>query len=99
MTQLVCEEYFGGCPHCGTARWANVGRVHWCYCPEHEVRWCVGENLISSWRDEDESIWQRNVNMLEGFPDVEPLLEGEPIPMAADAKRAVDELFSRVMPS
>jgi hypothetical protein len=96
MTQVLCDEYFGGCPHCGSASWANVGKVHWCYCPQHEVRWCIGENVLSSWQHENEEIWQKNIDMLDAFIEVEPLEEGQPIPMSAEARQAVDDLFRRI---
>jgi hypothetical protein len=47
--------YFGGCPHCaGNDGHINVGRSHWMSCAEHKVKWCVGENLFSHWRDQTE---------------------------------------------
>jgi hypothetical protein len=44
------EEYCGVCPVCHAApRWLNIGASHWCYCPDHRVKWFVGERLFSSW--------------------------------------------------
>ncbi len=52
------HHYFGYCPECGPLRYRdrclNIGRAHWYYCEEHLVRWCVGANLFSGWRDETE---------------------------------------------
>jgi hypothetical protein len=96
MSKLVCEEYFGGCPQCGEAYWANIRKSHWCYCPNHKVRWWVGENIFSSWRDETETDWCRNHEMLDNFKEVEPLDQGETIPMAEEAAQAVSDLFRRI---
>ena len=49
----VVENYFGVCPECGkTDGYINVGRDHWFYCKEHKLRWNVGSNLFSDWKDE-----------------------------------------------
>ena len=46
-------DYFGVCPDCRrTNGCLNVGGDHWFYCTEHHVRWWVGSNLFSSWRDQ-----------------------------------------------
>jgi hypothetical protein len=43
-------EYWGVCPVChADPRWLNIGADHWCYCPQHRVKWVVGANLFSSW--------------------------------------------------
>lgn len=55
------DDYFGVCPHCGAAGvWFNLGREHWLVCHAHHVRWSVGSNLTSGWRDEDEATWRAN---------------------------------------
>lgn len=47
------DEYFGVCPTCHKNDGSiNVGRSHWFFCKEHRVKWCVGDNLFSSWKDE-----------------------------------------------
>lgn len=52
---MTTDDYFGTCPECGSHDgYYNVGKAHWFVCHEHEVRWCVGSNLFSSWRTEDE---------------------------------------------
>lgn len=46
-------EYWGVCPVChASPRWLNIGADHWCYCPQHQVKWVVGANVFSSWMHE-----------------------------------------------
>jgi hypothetical protein len=62
------DEEFGWCPECGRSDgYLNIGRVHWYYCDAHRVKWCIGSNLFSSWRDEDEPTWQRNAQHLAPY--------------------------------
>jgi hypothetical protein len=66
-------NYFGSCPECGNAdRYLNFHRDHWFVCDEHEVRWWVGSNLFSSWRDETEEDWEANGQLLMGYRQVKP---------------------------
>lgn len=65
--------YFGGCPECGeTDGYVNTGAAHWFVCNAHRVRWFVGINLFSSWKDETESeqraIWAK----VQDYRDVTP---------------------------
>jgi hypothetical protein len=74
--ELPVDNYFGGCPQCGRDDGcANVGRSHWFYCKEHKVKWCIGSNLFSTWRDETEEEQRRIYNEigLGDFTEVEPL--------------------------
>jgi hypothetical protein len=67
--------YFGLCPICkNTDGYINIGRGHWYLCKEHKVRWFVGENLFSSWRDETEEEQRAIYDELDfgSFPEVEP---------------------------
>jgi hypothetical protein len=66
---------FGLCPICHkTDGCANAGRSHLFYCKEHKTSWCIGSNLLSSWREqtveEQHRIW--NEIGLNEFEDVEP---------------------------
>ena len=66
--------YEGNCPQCGlTSRIINVRRTHWGYCAEHRLKWFIGENLYSNWRDETEADWRRNSLLLATCVDVEPI--------------------------
>jgi hypothetical protein len=68
------EHYFGACPNCGNAEaYLNVVRDHWSVCHTHKTKWWTGFNLFSSWEDEDESVWAKNVQTLKGYTEVEPL--------------------------
>ena len=50
------DLYWGACPTCGEndGYCINIGKGHWYYCSEHRVRWFVGANLFSGWRDQTE---------------------------------------------
>jgi hypothetical protein len=66
------SDHFGWCPECGRHDGClNIGRTHWCYCDAHLVRWCIGENLFSSWRDEDEATWARNEMHIGSYREVD----------------------------
>ena len=69
------DDTFGLCPICHrTDGYANAGRSHIFYCVEHRASWCVGSNLLSSWREQTETeqrkIW--NEIGLKEFQDVKP---------------------------
>ena len=56
-------DYFGDCPKCehrGNDGYLNIGREHWILCHIHRLKWCVGENLFSSWRRETRDNWEDN---------------------------------------
>ena len=66
-------SHLGECPVCGTnSGYVNVRRAHWVICKRHKLAWCCGNNLFSNWKMEDESIWQRNENMLVDYDYVDP---------------------------
>lgn len=70
----------GACPIC---KWSdvmlNVGREHWVVCHLHRTKWNVGYNLHCEWRDENESIWERNAAILATYQEVKPFHgEAEP---------------------
>jgi hypothetical protein len=70
----LTTSYFGGCPECGSpGNFANIGRVHWAACSFHSVKWRVGENLFSGWRDECPEIWDRNAAELAEYREVTPV--------------------------
>ena len=67
------DSYFGGCPVCHRSDgYLNIGRGHWKVCHAHKVRWFVGENLFSTWKDETENDWRRNHDLIGAYPKVEP---------------------------
>ena len=66
--------YFGGCPKCGDSmRQLNVCKQNWLVCDKHKKCWLVGENLFSSWRHENESIWKENLRTIQSYEEVESL--------------------------
>jgi len=48
----------------------HVGRRHWCICKTHRVKWLVGENLASAWRDMTEDDWRANAAELSHYKEV-----------------------------
>ena len=65
------REYFGACPVCGCYdAYLNIYKAHWFYCDTHRVKWCIGWNLFSGWRYEDEAVWQENADYLADYRDV-----------------------------
>ncbi len=50
----------------------NLGRQHWGVCHEHRLRWLIGENLFSAWRDEDPARWRKAAQLLDDHAVIEP---------------------------
>jgi hypothetical protein len=97
------EDHWGLCPECGEyPRWKNVGRTHWVYCERHGLKWCVGENLISSWQDEDENDWVQNELFLMRLRETEPYHRGEPTlfeRIVGTLRKWRDVIGSRIRPA
>lgn len=72
--KITTMEYNGGCPHCGSSDGIlNIGRDHWGICRKHQVKWYIGSNLFSGWRDETDEQWRRNTYELSAYRQVEPI--------------------------
>jgi hypothetical protein len=85
--------YFGGCPVCGeTDGYVNVRSSHWFVCDAHRVRWCIGANLFSSWKDETEGEQQANWVEIQDFRDVTPAYSQCHEPVACNTTTCVCEL-------
>lgn len=71
--KVFCNPpHFGHCPECGKEGVnRNVGRDHWFACDEHKLRWYVGSNLFSYWRDQTREQWDRNAELLKSYREVE----------------------------
>ena len=70
------QGHFGGCPFCGHSSGPyNVRRDHWLVCQEHRVRWWIGENLFSAWRNESPHESEQTRLWLSDFQVVEPAYE------------------------
>ncbi len=66
-----CVEYFGHC-HCGRRPvLLNVHKGNYMYCRPCNTYWHVGTNLITTWRDEDESVWKKNSAILDTAKRIE----------------------------
>ncbi|MBX5268627.1 hypothetical protein HJB99_08055 [Rhizobium sp. NLR17b] len=52
----------------------NVDKTHWTVCHTHKVRWSIGSNLFSGWRNKTEEDWERNSKLLSAYEDVAPFL-------------------------
>ncbi len=73
-TATEFEDYmFGGCPICGECVVMNVYKNNWGACPTHHVCWLFGINLLSSWRDEPEEVWEANARELAEYTFVRPI--------------------------
>lgn len=84
-------DYFGGCPECGqNDGYFNVGRDHFFRCDAHKTCWCVGANLFSSWRYEDEATWGDNARRYSDYMRVEPI---QGAPCEPDSEGAQDIPF------
>ena len=79
LRQHYCEppiiesrfDYWAACTECGGRDgWRNIGRTHWCYCDIHRQKWCVGWNLTSDWRDENDTRWEENAAYLADYRDI-----------------------------
>lgn len=69
-------HYFGACPYCGESDgFLNNERDHWAICLEHRTTWHVGSGLFSSWKEENDEVWERNRRILSKHRLVEPLPE------------------------
>jgi hypothetical protein len=67
------SSYFGACPVCGESGTVlNIGREHWFVCHDHKIKWHVGSNLFSAWKEENQETWDKNAETLSGYREVEP---------------------------
>lgn len=67
---FVIGEFWGDveCKNEGhEVRLINIGRSHYAVCDKCKAFIWLGSNLSSSWRYEDEIIWQENANLLEQY--------------------------------
>ena len=102
---LENRGYFGVCPQCRrNDGCANVGPSHWFFCKKHRVKWCIGSNLFSSWKDETEEEQRRVYDEigLGEFEEIKPLhlpeLEetGKQHPLTMAARKSVIDLIDIV---
>lgn len=84
---VTTDNCFGGCPQCGNAEYVNVFKSHYNICETHKVFWSIGYNLFSSWQQENEEIWQKNRELLQGLTQVEPIYPPDRAPVSAEECR------------
>jgi hypothetical protein len=100
--QRFQDDHFGVCPECGeNGGWKNIGRAHWVYCERHGLKWWVGENLISSWREETEADWVQNAAFLARLRETEPYDHRPTLfeRMAQRLRERETAIWSRLRPS
>ena len=93
-----CEpEHFGLCPACGQAgEYKSIGPDHWYFFARHGLKWFVGSNLFSGWRDLTEDEWESNSNFLSRFRETDPYY---PEPTSFERTlRGLHEFWAEVRP-
>lgn len=80
-------NHFGVCPTCRRQDGCHsIGPDHWYVCDTHKVKWMIGSDLFSCWRDLTPQERFRNADKLAGYREVEPysfLKHGPPAERAA----------------
>lgn len=66
-------DFFGdvSCRYGHTVRLFNIGRCHYVACDTCRTYIFVGANLMSSWRQENKDIWQKNFESKKGYKFLE----------------------------
>jgi hypothetical protein len=59
------------CRYGHETRLFNIGRGHFVACDSCRTYIFVGANMMSYWREENEDIWQRNSDSVEGYEFIE----------------------------
>jgi hypothetical protein len=81
MNVRIVNGYFGLCPFChrtdGCVRSGEPGTFYVYICREHKVKWKVGTDLFSCWRDETPEALASNRALLESYESVEPWYPGD----------------------
>jgi ribosomal protein L37AE/L43A len=63
---------FGVCPECGFHDgYLNVRKNIWFVCDQCKTKWSGGYGLFSSWEEETEADWERNLALLDTYRTVE----------------------------
>ena len=73
LGNFVLGDFFGDikCRHGHETRLFNIGRGHYVACDKCRTYIFVGSNLMSSWRQENEDIWQANYDSVKGYKLIE----------------------------
>lgn len=71
----MSSHYFGVCPGCGKHDgYVNRGKEHWAVCVPHRVKWFIGANLFSSWKEETPEQQRLTLARIgfDDFAEIEP---------------------------
>ena len=65
------EDNMMCCVRCGAqCACRNIGREHWGFCDTCRIKWCIGENLFSGWREQSDKVFEENRDFLKNFEDL-----------------------------
>lgn len=65
------------CPRCGqSSMYLNYYKTHWGICHKCGIRWPIGSNVFSSWRNENREQWEHNAKILLKLEVIDALDEG-----------------------
>jgi len=65
------QNYFGHCPFPEHENYyLNIHREHWMVCDKCKIKWCMGENLFSSWRTENMAKWKANFMRIKNYKEI-----------------------------
>jgi len=66
------DHYFG---HCAVPEhenyYMNVERAHWMVCDKCQIKCLIGANLFSSWRYQNDDVWQANEVKLRKYREID----------------------------
>jgi hypothetical protein len=66
------DNYFGHCPIPEHENYyLNIGRGHWMVCDECKIKWFIGANLFSSWREENKGTWRTNAKRIKDYQGID----------------------------
>jgi hypothetical protein len=69
--KITVRSYFGGCPSCGRNDGLyNLCNEHWLVCHTHKVRWTIGSNIFSGWRDEAAQEQRERWTVVADYKDI-----------------------------
>jgi hypothetical protein len=68
------NDYVGVCPYC--FRWSliHIGSGYWGYCPQHQIKWLLGENLDDEWKHESYASHMDNYQQLKDYKEVRAVI-------------------------
>lgn len=71
IRELKDENYFGCCSICGGHNWyLNIKSAQYFVCHKHKKRWCLGYNMFTDWKEENEKIWKKNFKKIWKYDDI-----------------------------